>query len=123
MVQQRYKIEVTGAAGGAGVATATANSDEAIYGWITAVHLEYVGTPPATTDVVIVEAFNDPPQPVLTASNQATDKWFNPLAQAQGVDGVDISPGVPIIVADIIKATISGADNDDGVTVTLVVER
>jgi len=121
----RITIEVTGATGGAGVATANATSDESIEGTIRTIYLEYVGSPPAgTTDVTIVEAYQSPATDILTITNAATDDWFFPMGAAVNQAGTAITnQGVSIVVDDYIKATITGANNDDGVTVTIVYER
>jgi hypothetical protein len=56
MTIRNTTISVTGATGGAGVATANAISDQPVNGLVLAVYLEYLGSPPAgTTDVAVVE--------------------------------------------------------------------
>lgn len=117
----RKTITVSGATGGAGAATATAQSDE-INGIITALYLEYTGSPPAgTTDVVLVEANNDPPMAILTVTNAATDGWFAPVHAAVDVaDAAATGQGMFVAVADYIDATITGANDADGVIVTIV---
>jgi len=125
MAIRRSVIEVTGAGGGAGLATAFNTSDTPIDGIIRAVYLEYVDSPPAgTTDVTIEEAFNSPAIPVLSVPNAATDDWFYPMAQAQNRAGAaDITnQGVPIVIADYIKVTIAQANSGDGVTATIIWE-
>ena len=102
----REPVVVTGATGGAGVATATANSGNVVNGVILAVYLTYVGTPPATTDITITEANNSPAMPVLTATNKNTDGW------------AFVNPGRA--VNDYIKVTIAQANDADGVTATIV---
>ena len=118
----RKTITVSGSTGGAGTSTATANSAVIINGIITALYLEYTGSPPAaTTDVVLVEANNDPAMPILTVTNAATDGWFAPVHAAVDVaDGAATGQGMFVAVNDYIKATITGANDDDGVTVTIV---
>lgn len=124
MAIRRTTITVTGAAGGAGVATANAISDDVVEGLIRAVHIAYTDSPPAgTTDITIAEANNSPAMPILTVSNAATDGWFYPNAQADNQAGADITNhGQPIAVADHIKATIAQANNGDGCVVTIVWE-
>lgn len=118
----RRVITVSGATGGAGLATADSDSDIVINGIIMAVHLEYVGLPPAgTTDVTVVESVNDPAMPILTVSNAATDGWFYPMAQADNQAGTDITnQGREIAVNDIVNVAIAQANNDDGIVVTIV---
>ena len=118
----RRVITVSGSTGGAGVSTATADSDIVINGIITAVYLEYTGSPPAaTTDLTIVEANNDPAMTILTITNGATDGWYAPVHAAVDVDdGVATGNGMVVSVNDYITATIAQANDDDGVIVTIV---
>jgi hypothetical protein len=59
----------------------------------------------------------------LTVSNNNTDDWFHPVAAACGIDGVAIvGLGMPIIINDQVTVTIAQADNDDGVTATIIYE-
>lgn len=124
MAIRRTTVEVTGATGGAGVATANDVTDEIVAGLIRGVYLAYVGSPPAgTTDVTIAEKHNSPAMPVLTVTNAATDAWFYPMAQADNQAGADITnQGAPIAVADYLKVTIAQANDADGVTATIVWE-
>ena len=116
----KLMIEVSGASGGAGVATANAESGRAVEGEIVAVHVEYVGSPPSTTDVVI-ETVQSPAMPILTLTNANSDGWFYPVASVVDQDGAAVTDGyVPIVVNDAVKVTVSGANNDDGATVTIV---
>jgi hypothetical protein len=122
MAIRRTTITVTGATGGAGVATANAASSTILIGDIRAVYLEYTDSPPAATcDVAIVENTNSPAMPILTITNAATDGWFYPLAQADNQAGTDITnQGTLIPVMDYVKVTIAQANNDDGVIATIV---
>jgi hypothetical protein len=121
MAIQRLKLAVTGAAGGAGVATASATTSRIVTGVIRAVHLAYTDTPPATTDVTIAEASQSPAMSVLTVSNAAADGWFFPMAQADNQVGADISGmGTPIAVSDYLTVTIAQANDADGVVATIV---
>lgn len=119
---QRTQISATGATGGAGTATATANSPVPINGHIRAVYLAYVDSPPAGTTDITIEGANQPPKPpILTVSNAATDGWFYPLAQADNQAGVDITGmGAPIAIDDYVTVTIAQANNGDGVTATIL---
>lgn len=121
MTLHRETVTVTGATGGSGVATANKTSTRVVRGWIVAVYLEYTDSPPVTTDVTIEGSEISPAQPVLTLSNANTDGWKFPLHQAQDENGDDlVGQGKPIIIADKIKVTIAQADNNDGVTVTIL---
>lgn len=121
---RRETITVTGAAGGAGVATANTTSTVVINGIIRAIYLAYTGSPPAgTTDVTIVGA-SSPALAILTVSDAATDGWFYPMWQADdAADGSDITnQGTPVVCDDRITVTIAQANNDDGVVATIVYE-
>lgn len=124
MAIRRATISVTGATGGAGVATATANTSTPIRGFIVAVYLAYLDAPPgATTDVTIAEATLSPAVPILTVTNAATDGWFYPRAVAVSTANAAITnSGERIAVSDYLVATIAQANNADGVTVTIVYE-
>jgi hypothetical protein len=124
----RYTIECTPAVGatGTGDATVTVISDNKITGTVRDVYLEYLDSPPAgTTDVTIVEAYNDPAQDILAIANAATDGWSAPMKQAVlNTSGAAITnQGSPVIVDDYISVTIAQANDADGVKVTLLVER
>lgn len=122
MAIQRVTITATPAAGGAGVATATARSTRMIKGLIRAVHLAYLETPPATTDVTVAGA-TSPAIPILTISNAAADGWFFPMNQADNTVGTDITGmGSPIAIEDYVDVTIAQANDGDGVTVTIIYE-
>lgn len=119
---RRATITVTGATGGAGVATANTTTDEALNGTIRAVYLAYTDSPPAgTTDVTIAGA-TSPAISILSVSNGATDGWRYPMWQADdAADGSDITnQGTPIVMDDRITVTIAQANNDDGVVATIL---
>ena len=123
MAIRRTTVTVTGAAGGAGIATANAASP-IISGIIRAVHLAYTDSPPAgTTDVTIVEQHNSPAMTVLSITNAATDGWFYPQTAAQTTAGAAITDSyAPIVVNDNLLVTIAQANNGDGVVATIVWE-
>lgn len=117
-------ITVTGAAGGAGLATANTTSDAPINGTIKAVHLTYVGSPPAGTTDIVIAGVASPATEIITVSNAATSGWFYPMHQAQTSSaGADITnQGSPVVIDDYINAKISQANNDDGVTAVIIYE-
>lgn len=120
---RRETITVTGAAGGAGLATANTTSTVTINGIIRAIYLEYTDSPPAgTTDVTIAGA-TSPALEILTVSNAATDGWFYPMWQAVNNSNATITnQGSSVAVDDQIKVTIAQANNSDGVIATIVYE-
>lgn len=112
---RRETVVVSGAAGGAGSATASANTSNVISGKVCAVYLQYTDSPPAgTTDVSIEEAGQSPALPVLTVTNAATDGWFYPDVTTVNSDVA------PVFVNDHLTVTIAGANDGDGVTATIV---
>lgn len=119
---RRKTITLTGATGGSGSATATTTTDYTIEGVIRAVYVEYTDSPPATTDVTI-EGATTPAVPILTLTNANTSGWFHPMHQADNTAGSAITnQGMPIAIEDRVSVTIAQANNDDGVTVTIVYE-
>ena len=120
---KRTTVTVTGATGGAGVATANLDTSGVVDGYIIAIYLEYTGTPPATSDVTIAEANNDPAIPVLTLTNANTDGWFYPRAAAVDTSGSAITnSNESIAVSDYLNVLIAQANDADGVTATIVWE-
>lgn len=117
----RRTVSVTGATGGAGVATANTTTDEKINGEICAIYLEYIGSPPAGTTDVTIATVTAPAITLLSVANAATDGWFYPMAQAQTNAAADITnQGRALVIDDQIKVTIAQADNADGVTATIL---
>ena len=114
------QVSATGATGGAGTATANATTSMPINGYIRAVYLAYLDSPPGATTDVTIEGIQAPKVSVLTVTNAATDGWFYPMAQAKNQSGTDISGmGAPIAISDYVKVTIAQANDGDGVTMTL----
>lgn len=122
---RKETITVTGAAGGAGVATANNTSSNIISGIIRAIHLTYTDSPPAGTTDVTIAGVATPAVAILTVSNAATDAWFYPMNQA--VSSADASTitnqGSPVVVNDYVKVTIAQANNSDGVTAVVIYEQ
>ena len=119
---QREQITVTGATGGAGVATATAHTVCPLAGIVYSVYLSYVDAPPVGTTVTIA-GITTPAQAVLTVTG-ATSGWFHVMHQAQSsADGSDITnQGQLVAVFDKIGVTIASCNNGDGVVATLLYE-
>ena len=121
---RRLSIAVTGAVGNDGEATANTTTDNPINGVIRAIHLTYVGSPPAGTTDVTVAGATAPALAILTKSDAATNGWFYPMHQAQASVGATniVNQGALVVVDDRIKVTIAGANNADGVTAVVVYE-
>ena len=121
MAIRRQTIAVTGATGGAGVATISAIGDELIEGEVIAVYLEYLDSPPGTTDVVIREANNSPALPIFSAVNANTSGWFYPeVIPVSTVNGAITDAHRRVKVADYPYVSIAQANDGDGVNVTIV---
>jgi hypothetical protein len=118
------------AAGTAGSATANLTSSQRITGKILGVYVDYLDTPPATTDVTIATAGEaHPAETILTLTDANTDGWFYPRTGIHTVAGVAMlyaagGTAIPdlIPVDDKIKITIAQADANDYVNVYLLVE-
>ena len=112
------------AAGGAGVATATGYSPQ-MKGELLAVHVAYVGSPPAgTTDFTLSDESDPASESIVTLANAATDIKLYPRRVTELNDGTDITyDGTnevyePYVVHGRLEATIAQANNDDSCTVT-----
>lgn len=122
-VIQRTTVELTNATGGAGVATVSGITDDPVSGFIRAIYLEYIGSPPSTADVFIRESANTAqPMPVLTLSDTNTDGWRYPMAQAVSIDEGNIisNQGMLVAVDDYLAVTLSQVNDGDGLTITIV---
>ncbi len=109
------------AVGSAGVALADGDSTIILVGKIMAIYVEYVDSPPSTTDVVIKSLGTSPAPPTytfLTLTNKNTDGWFYPHVLIDDVVGVDIaSEYTAQMVHDLINVSIDGANAGDSVNV------
>lgn len=116
------------AAGGAGLATNNATSTVPVNGRIAAIYINYLDSPPATTDVTITTAGNSAPAyAILTISNSATSGIYYPRAALRSQTGVALTydgtnpvSDLPII-ADNWKVTIAQANDGDSANVYLFV--
>ena len=121
MAIRRETITASPSTGGAGASTVNATSSHIIKGYIRAVHLAYLDSPPAATTDVTVAGVTAPAIPILTVSNAATDAWFFPMNQADNTVGADITnQGSPVAIEDYVKVTIAQANDGDGVTATII---
>ena len=121
---RRETITVTGAAGGAGLATANTTSSNIINGTIRAIYLEYTDSPPAGTTDVTIATVATPAVAILTVTNGATDGWRYVMGAAVNNAAAAITnQGAPVVVDDYVKVTIAQANNSDGVTATILYEK
>jgi hypothetical protein len=112
------------AAGGAGVATATGETNHPITGLLYAVYVKYNDAPPATTDVTVkTKGTNPPSKNLLVVPNAATDGEFLPrldTCKAADATALAANDAMPI-VSDIVQVVIAGANNGDSIDVWLEV--
>lgn len=78
--------------------------------------------PASTIDVTIEEANEWPPLPVLTVANLAADAWYYPrITLHDTADASDLVGPVDYqSVADHLKLSLAGANDDDSILVTVV---
>lgn len=109
------------AVGAAGSALSNADSTIILVGKIMAIYVEYVGSPPSTTDAVIKSKGTSPAPPTytfLTLTNKNTSGWFYPHVLIDDVLGVDIAAEyTPQMIHDLINVSIDGANAADSVNV------
>lgn len=114
------------ASGGAGVATANADTVIPIKGLIEAIRVEYNGSPPATTDLVIkTKGANAAPgsNTIMTLTDAAADGWFYPRHVIHDDAGSPVaSTYTRIAVHDIINVLIDQANDGDSADVWIVYE-
>ncbi len=113
--------------GGAGVSTSNNTSSHVVVGQVCSVGVTYNGSPPASTDVVVATAGNNGPAlTILTLTNANSDGWFHPRHVVDSNAGADIeyangySVYDKVCVADNLKVTVTGANDDDSVDVVVV---
>lgn len=117
---RRTQVTVT-AAGSAGAAVGSGETPHVVDGIVRAVHLNYSASMAATSDVTIVEANESPAIQVLTVSNNATDGWYAPMAQAVNQSGAAITnQGAAIVARDSLTVSVAQANDGDSVVVTVV---
>ena len=121
----------SGAAVGAdGAATANATSTHAVLGRLLGAYVQYNDDPPNTTDVTIETVGTGalPALTLLTLSNLEADGYFPIRHKLKDEAGADITfDGTneaygEVVLADLVKVTIAGANAGDNVDVTLVYE-
>ena len=111
------------ASGSAGSATATGCSPH-VAGEVLAVYIDYVDSPPNTTDVTISDEADPASEAIVSLANAATDIKLYPRRVTEKNDGTDIlyTTGEevyePYVVHGRLEATIAQANSGDSVTVT-----
>lgn len=113
------KVSTTGSAGAAvGSAIAALPLCELL-----ALHLDYDGDAPATTDVTVSSPGNPAAQTVLTRSNSATDGWFYPRRQKDDNAAAAITGDYAefVLHGNVLVEVAESDPLTDAVTVTLYV--
>jgi len=116
----RVEITTGAAAGGAGVATATGYSG-VVRGEVLAVHVAYLGSPPAgTTDFTLSDESDPASDLIVSLVDAATDIKLYPRHLAEANDGTDGTDAfVPFVVHGRLEATIAQANDADYCDVTV----
>ena len=115
------------AAGSAGAATATGHSPH-ISGKVLSVHVAYLDSPPATTDVTVSDEADPASEAIVSLANANTDTKLYPRRVVELNDGTDVTyDGTnevyePYVVHGRLEATIAGANSGDSATITAWVD-
>lgn len=117
------------AAGGAGIATNNATTTIVVKGSIKGIYVDYLDSPPNTTDVTIATSgVIHPAVTLLTLTNKNADGWFYPRVVSQSGLGVNVDYAAtfpiyePAPINDTVKVTIAQANNDDSVNIWILYE-
>jgi len=121
----RVQFSTGAAVGSAGAATSTGCCPH-VAGRVLAVHVAYVGSPPAgTTDVTLEDEADPAVEKIVNLENAATDVKIYPRRVLETNDGTDLTyDGTRkvygcYVVHGRLKATIAGANSGDSATVTV----
>jgi hypothetical protein len=125
MIRQIPLSTIT-ASGTNGSATGSLTTNETIAGKVIGIHIDYGAGQASTTDVVVSTV--SPAVTILTVTDSATDAWYYPRVQVHGSTGsvltYDGTRAVsnPIAINDRVTVSVTGANDEKTVQVTLVVE-
>lgn len=123
----RIQFTTGAAVGSDGAATATGHSSH-VAGKILAVHMDYVDSPPGTTDFTLSDENDPASESIVSLTDQATDIKIAPRRVTEKADGTDIlyvageEVYEPYVVHGRLEATIAQANAADSVTVTVWIE-
>ena len=123
-------VFIAGAAvGSAGAATATGQSSH-VSGKVLAVHVAYLGSPPAgTTDFTLSDEADPISESIISLANAATDIKIYPRRVTEKNDGTDILYAAgeevfePYVVHGRLEGIIAGANADDYCDITVWIEK
>lgn len=102
-----------------GSATGVGVSPTPLNGRLIAIHFNHGADGAATTDVTVATTAA-PVQTLLVKADSATDSWFCPVL-AEYME-VSVSAYAPPPVDDYVTVTVAGANDDQTLDVTLLVE-
>jgi hypothetical protein len=88
-------------------------------GEIIGISVEYLGSPPATTDLVISDARDPADNAILTLTNANTDGRWAPRGRLCDDLGVPWSLPVEIPIASRLKVIMTGANVGDSANVAV----
>ena len=114
--------------GNSGSATATAYSSH-VAGKVLAVYVDYVDSPPGTTDFTLSDESDPASESIIGLTNANTDIKIYPRRVTEKNEGTDIlyvtgeEVHEPYVVHGRLEATIAQANAADSVTVTVWIER
>ena len=127
MLKMIGPINSGAATGGAGVATANADTNHIVSGFLYAIYVKYNHSPPAgTTDVSITTKGTSPAAPaqtLLAVANGAADGYYYPrVVENLAGTGAALLTYTRLAVHDIVNVKILQADDLDNIDVWLWLE-
>ncbi len=129
MTINRVQFSTGVAAGADGVATSTGYTDGPMVGRVLAVHVDYLDSPPATTDFTLKDMSDPAAESIVSLVDQATDIKIYPRRLVETNDGTDLTyDGTrkvyePYIVHGRLAGVIAQANAADSCTVTVWIEQ
>jgi len=129
MAIRAVTFESGATAGGAGASTATSASKR-VQGTVLAVGLTYVGSPPATSDIILrTTGQTGPARTILSLANVAADGWFDlslPVVDADGTtptyNATEPIQRIGIPIDDEVELFVDDANDADSVSAVLLVQ-
>ena len=107
------------AVGANGAALNNKDTPQRLTGEVLAIYVDYLHSPPNTTDVVISTEGTHPAAPsiaILTLTNKNADGWFYPRKVPTGTDGANLAALTvlePIYIDDVVNISIDEANAAD----------
>jgi len=114
-----HSFRTSAAVGADGSASGIGRGPSTIAGEVLAIHVAYLDSPPATTDLTIYDDGDPAAEAILTLVDANTDIKVYPRRVLEQNDGTDLTFYGPYVVAGRLKAAMSGANADDMVEITV----